>query len=52
MTFFWFFVIGFFKKNPMKISSALIFLHYGWSHHNLEKDFIRTNMHMTVNKNK
>ena len=36
----------------MKISSAFmryhLFLHYGWFFQNLEKDFIRTDMHMTL----
>ena len=56
MTFFWLFlVVRFFKKTfffaffPMKISWAL-FLHYGWFLQNLGKDFIRTNMHMTLAK--
>ena len=25
-----------------------LFLHYGWFHQNLEKDFISTNMHTTL----
>ena len=32
----------------IKISLALIFLHYVWFIQNLGKDFIQTNMHTTV----
>ena len=51
-------IIGFFKKvfflffpNKNQLGFHMryhLFLHYGWFLPNLEKDFIRTNMHTTV----
>ena len=35
------------NKQPVHMRYHL-FLHYGWFHQNLGKDFIRTNMHTTV----
>ena len=51
-----FFVIGFFKKNLFFLNEnhrgfhmrQRLFLHTGWFLQNLEKGFIRTNMHTTV----
>ena len=58
MTFFWFLVIGFFKKrfvlffpNENQLGFHMryhLFLHYKWFLQNLGKDFIRTNMHTNV----
>ena len=54
MTFFWFLgFVGFQKKNPNENQLGFhmryhLFLHYGWFLLNLEKDFKRTNIHMTL----
>ena len=60
MTFFWYLVFGYwvFQKkyfflfpNENYIGFHMryhLFLHYGWFLQNIEKDFIRTNMHTTV----
>ena len=43
------FVLFFPNKNPFGFYMRYhLFLHYGWFHQNLEKDFISTNMHTIV----
>ena len=51
MTFFWLlgFSIFFYNENHLGFYMRYhLFLHYGCFFQNLEKDFIRTNMHTTV----